>query len=38
MKIKDGMTVIAPCDGSETIKKGNEFVVSNLVEYDYFGA
>ena len=38
MEIKDGMTVIAPCDGSVTIKKGDEFVVSNVVENDFFGA
>jgi hypothetical protein len=30
MELKDGMTVIAPCDGSGTIKKGDEFVASKV--------
>jgi len=30
MELKDGMTVIAPCDGNGTIKKGDEFVIKRL--------
>ena len=30
MELKNGMTVIAPCNGSRTIKKGDKFVVSNV--------
>jgi hypothetical protein len=28
--LKNGMTVISPCDGSSRIKKGDEFLVSNV--------
>jgi hypothetical protein len=30
MELRNGMTVIAPCNGSGNIKKGDEFVVSNF--------
>ena len=36
MELKNGMTVIAPCDGNGTIKKGDAFVVRN-VETLFFG-
>ena len=33
--LKNGMTVIAPCDGS-SVKKGEEFIVSNVRETSSF--
>ena len=36
MELKNGMTVIAPCDGNGEVKKGDEFVVSK-VETLFYG-
>jgi len=30
MKLENGMTVIAPCDGNGKIKKGDKFVIKRL--------